>query len=90
MDPPSRRTKYEIWAEILEVCLKSPRSQSWIIRQLGLKTIKAKEALDFLVKRNLIELIQAENNNWDCYKTTISGKQALNDFYKLIRQYFHS
>ena len=90
MDPTSRRTKYEIWAEILEVCLNSPRSQSWIIRELRLKTVNAKEALDFLSNRGLIKLDHLENSKWDGYKTTDLGKQALHDFYKLIRQYFRS
>ncbi len=88
MGPTTRRTKYEIWAEILEVCLKSPRSQSWILRELRLKTVNAKEALDFLSERGLIEMIHLENSKWDGYRTTILGKQALHDFYKLLRHYF--
>ncbi|TFG17520.1 MAG: hypothetical protein EU530_10500 [Promethearchaeota archaeon] len=62
MNPISRRRRYEIWAEILEVCLQSPRTQSWIIRELRLKTQNAKEALDFLAKRDLIEPISIENS----------------------------
>ncbi len=85
-----RRTKYEIWAEILEVCSKSPRSQSWILRELRLKTVNTKEAIDFLIERGLIELNNTENSKWDVYKTTLLGKEALNDFYKLIRKYFRS
>ena len=88
MKPTARRTKYEIWAEILEVCSRTPRSQSWIMRELRLKTSTAKETLDFLVDRRLIETVKGKNDKWDEHKTTILGKQALHDFYNLIRQYF--
>jgi predicted transcriptional regulator len=70
--------------------VKIPRSQSWIIRELRLKTVYAKEALEFLTERGLIELIERDSNKWVEYSTTKVGKQALHDFYKLIRQYFHS
>ncbi len=88
MNPTARRTKYEIWAEILEVCSKTPRSQSWILRKLRLKTTNTKDALNFLTEHGLIERVQIENSKWDGFRTTVLGKQALHDFYKLLRQYF--
>ena len=48
-----RRTKYEIWVEILEVCLNQPRTQSWILRDLRLKTEHVKNSLQFLIDREL-------------------------------------
>ena len=84
----TRGSKHEIWAEILEICLITPRSQNWIMQELRLKTETVKEVLEFLLKRDLIEITQIENGKSDASKTTENGKQALHDFYKLVRQYF--
>ena len=58
------------------------------MQELRLKTETVKEVLEFLLKRDLIEITQIENGKSDAYKTTKNGKQALHDFYKLVRQYF--
>ncbi len=84
----SRRTKYEIWVEILEVCLNSPRHQSWILRELRLKTNHVKESLQFLVNRNLIKVEEEDNDVWLVYRTTTKGKEALLHYYKLISDFF--
>ncbi|TFG18813.1 MAG: hypothetical protein EU530_08165 [Promethearchaeota archaeon] len=80
--------KYEIWAQILESCLKNPRSQTWIQQQLPLKKAIRKEDLEFLLKRELIEIIRSEIGKLEDYKTTESGKQVFYDFYNLVQLYF--
>jgi len=84
-----RRTKYEIWVSILEVCLNSPRHQSWILRELSLKTNHAKQEIEFLLQRNLLNEIISNEDNWPAYQTSIKGKKALNHFYRLITNFFN-
>jgi predicted transcriptional regulator len=83
-----RRTKYEIWVEILEVCLNHPRHQSWILRELRLKTESVKVALKFLLERNLINQISPQDDKWVEYRTSLKGKEALSHFYALITNFF--
>jgi len=82
-----RRTKYEIWVEILEVCLNHSRHQSWILRELRLKTESVKSALQFLLNRNLLNQINPDND-WTEYRTSLKGKEALAHFYALISNFF--
>lgn len=81
-----RRSKFEIWAEVLEFCLRSKRTQTWLLRETRLKTSTIKETLQFLLSRNLIE----QNNEDDMvkYHTTERGKEVLKKFYTLINDYF--
>ena len=83
-----RRTKYEIWVEILEVCLNHSRHQSWILRELRLKTESVKSALQFLLDRNLLNQIN-HDNDWTEYRTSLKGKEALVHFYALISNFFN-
>ncbi|MHA1191510.1 MAG: winged helix-turn-helix domain-containing protein [Promethearchaeota archaeon] len=53
----SRRSKFEIWAEVLEFCLRVKRTQKWLLRETRLKTSVIKETLQFLMSRNLIQLL---------------------------------
>ena len=87
-DGPQRRTKYEIWAEILELCLNTPLHQSMILRNLNLTTKKAQESLAFLLERDLIVQIHGENGKWFQFQTTNKGEAALEGFYNLIMNYF--
>ena len=80
-----RRNKYEIWIEILEACLWTSRTQSWLMRKINLKTSNIKQSLDFLISRKL--LIHVENE-FSTYKTTEKGSEALKQFYDLILNYF--
>ena len=50
------------------------------MQELRLKTETVKKVLEFLLKRDLIEITQIENGKSDAYKTTKNGKQALHDF----------
>jgi predicted transcriptional regulator len=84
----SRRTKFEIWAAILESCLRESRTQSWLLRKLGLKTSAVKQAIEFLVKAHLIDPIQESSEDRTSYSTSTKGKEALEQYYTLITSYF--
>ncbi len=55
---------------------------------MGLKTETVKEALNFLLERNLLNSIEKEQDKWRAYHTSIKGKEALNHFYHLITHFF--
>jgi len=82
----SRRSKFEIWAEVLQFCLRANRTQTWLLRKTRLKTSAIKEALQFLLSRNLIE----QQNEGDIvkYHTTNRGQDVLKKFYILVNDYF--
>ncbi|NVM46834.1 MAG: hypothetical protein HWN79_18155 [Candidatus Lokiarchaeota archaeon] len=82
----SRRNKFEIWAEILEFCLKAKRTQTWLLRETRLKTNAIKESLQFLLSRNLIE--QLDDEGIIKYQTNQRGEEALKRFYTLVNDYF--
>ena len=82
----SRRSKFEIWAEVLEYCIKQKRTQTWLLRETRLKTSAIKKALHFLLSRNLIE--QIEDEALIKYKTTERGKELLTKFYTIVNDYF--
>ena len=83
-----RRSKFEIWAELLEACVRTPRTQSWLLRRVGLKTQTIKEALDFLVTSGLIENFQSVDGNLGEFRTTKKGEEALTQYYELVTKYF--
>ena len=85
-----RRTKYERWAEILEACVWEARTQSWLMRELGLKTKSIKEDVGFLVKAGLIEQLDAPDVGIYVYKTTEKGRKVLDKFYQMISGFFSS
>ena len=82
----SRRNKFEIWAEVLEFCLRAKRTQTWLLRETRLKTSTTKETLQFLLSRNLIQ--ELSENNVTKYLTTARGEEVLKRFYTLINDYF--
>ena len=83
-----RRNKYEIWAQILDLCSREPSHLSRILQKLRLKTSLCKEYLLFLLERNLLETIEKENDRGISYQTTLRGKEALNEFFNLITKFF--
>jgi len=83
----SRRNKFEIWAEVLEFCLRAKRTQTWLLRETRLKTSAIKETLQFLLSRNLIE--QLNDDNITKYHTTARGEDVLKRFYSLVNDYFN-
>lgn len=87
-DGTQRRTKYEIWAEILELCLHTPLHQSKILRNLNITTAKVQESLGFLLERDLIIQIEDGKGKWFQFQTTKKGEAALDGFYNLIMNYF--
>lgn len=84
----SRRTRYEIWSEILEACAWAARTQSWLMRKLGLKTSAMKDALAFLVSAQLLIKQDEPEPIQYLYKTSEKGKSALQRYYELITEYF--
>ena len=82
----SRRSKFEIWAEVLEFCLRAKRTQTWLLRKTRLKTSTIKETLQFLLSRNLIE--QLNEDEIIRYHTTQRGEEVLKRFYTLVNDYF--
>jgi len=77
---------FEIWAEVLEFCLRTKRTQTWLLRKTRLKTSAIKETLQFLLSRNLIE--QLNDDDIMKYRTTLRGEEVLNKFYTLVNDYF--
>ena len=84
----TRRTKYEIWAEVMEACVWEARTQTWLMRKIGLKTQVLKNALEFLVTAQLIQQIDAPKVGLYEFKTTEKGREALRKYYELVKQYF--
>ena len=82
----SRRSKFEVWAEILEFCLRAKKTQTWLLRETRLKTRVIKETLQFLLSRKLIE--QLNDNDIKKYHTTDRGEEVLKRFYTLVNDYF--
>jgi len=85
---PVRRSKFEIWAELLESCARTPRTQSWLLRRVGLKTKAIKEALHFLMTAELIEELTMSEDDRREFRTTAKGEEALTQYYQLITKYF--
>ncbi len=83
-----RRNKFEIWAELLEMCLHTPRTQSWLLRRLRLNTSAVKNALSFLVNVELIEEIKNIKTDNMEFRTTTRGEKALDQYYQLITKFF--
>jgi predicted transcriptional regulator len=86
-DAGQRRTRYEIWAEILEACSGDRRTQGWLIRHLGLRHDYAQDALDFLIERDLITTSPDEMGNLT-YEISERGRMALAQYYMLVDRYF--
>ena len=80
--------KYEIWSEILEACAWTAKTQSWLMRKLGLKTSAMKDALTFLVSAQLLTKHDEPKPIQYLYKTTEKGKSALQRYYELVTEYF--
>ncbi len=60
------------------------------MRHLGLKTQMIKEDIQFLLDAGLFEQIDAPEAGIYVFKTTEKGREALNQFYKLVTQFFTS
>lgn len=84
----TRRGKFEIWSALLEACLRTPRTQSWLMRKIGLNTAAAKEALRSLTSGGLLEQESEPTVGIFEYKTTEKGKEALAQYYQLITSFF--
>ena len=80
------RNKYDILALILDSCRKQPRSQSWLVRHLGIPSSSAKKFVNFLIAAKLIEANKRQEQK--TYTTTARGKKALKHYIALTAQYF--
>jgi predicted transcriptional regulator len=83
-----RRNKFEIWAEVLEACARNARTQSWLLRKVGLKTRTTKEVIYFLQTVGLIEQLTEFDNGYRSFRTTRKGESALIQYYELISKFF--
>ncbi len=83
-----RRDKFEIWSALLEACLRTPRTQSWLMRKIGLNTAAAKEALSILTQGGLLEQLSEPTAGIFEFRTTEKGKAALTQYYQLITYFF--
>jgi predicted transcriptional regulator len=66
------------------------RTQSWLIRKIGLNTSAAKEALSTLMKGGLLELIDQPTVGKYEYRTTPRGENTLKEYYHLVAQFLGS
>ena len=82
----SRRSKFEIWTEVLESCLRKKRTQTWLLREIRLKTSAIKEIIEFLTSRDLIQ--QYNEDDLVKYQTTERGEEVLKKYYILVKDYF--
>lgn len=83
-----RRTKYDVWAEILKSCTTMARTQSWLLVKLRLTTTTVKDSLNFLATAKLIEAVEEPKVSGTKYKTTAKGQQALKVYQHLVTRYF--
>ena len=58
------------------------------MRHLGMKTQIMKEDLFFLVKAGLLEQMDEPGKGIYEFKTTEKGREAMEQFYKLVTQFF--
>jgi predicted transcriptional regulator len=58
------------------------------MRHLGLKTQMIKEDLEFLVGAGLFEQVDEPEAGIYVFKTTEKGREALDQFYTLVTQFF--
>ena len=85
-----RRGKFEIWSALLEACLRTPQSQSWLMRKVGLNTAAAKDALGILTRGELLEQVSQPTAGIYEFKTTEKGKETLAQYYQLITYFFET
>ena len=83
-----KRSKFELWFELLEYCTRTARTQSWLINKLGVKHASIKALIDILLKNKLIEITKTEDNRYDAYLTTSKGEESLKQYYHLISSFF--
>jgi predicted transcriptional regulator len=84
----ARRNRFEIWAQLLELCLRAGKTQSWLLRKLGVNTNALKDALEFLETRELLTRVDLETLDTAGYITTPRGEEALLAYYTLVKNYF--
>ena len=84
----SRRNKFELWVEILDLCSDNNIHLSKIMRELRLRTGKCKEYLTFLIQKDLLNISKDESDGSIRYLTTVKGKKAVKQFLQLFSKFF--
>jgi predicted transcriptional regulator len=86
-EQPSRRTKYDLWSEILDSCVEKQRTKFWLTSRLRLSYKVVDESLRFLTNGKLIKTTERQSETTK-YKTTVKGQEALNVYKLLVEKYF--
>lgn len=86
-DQLSRRTKYDIWSEILNSCIETQRTKFWLTSRLRISWKIVDKSLRFLENGKLIQAIKSHGETTK-YKTTSKGQEALNAYELLVEKYF--
>jgi len=71
-----RRSKDQLIAQILELCLQSGAVKTRIVYQVNMNFNTVGPYLDLLIRKGLIE---ATPSKYPIYKTTLKGKMALDN-----------
>jgi predicted transcriptional regulator len=72
----------------MEACVHTARTQSWLMRQVGLKTKAIKEAINFLLTTGLIKQQHSSDRNLGEFQTSAKGEEALTQYYQLVTKFF--
>ena len=82
-----RRTKYDVWSQILESCLVTRRTRFWLLSRLNLSSAALDKALSFLKTAKLIKAKKVAGEKIK-YMTTLKGKEAVEAYYFLVKNYY--
>lgn len=77
MKPKARRTKFEIYIDILKVLEKQPMKITHITHAVNINGAVAKEFLDFMCKQTLVAVQISTEFAGQRFVLTESGKQVL-------------
>ena len=82
-----RRTKYDVWSQILESCLVTRRTRFWLLSRLNLSSAALNKALRLLEIARLIKAKKVSGEKMK-YMTTLKGREALEAYYFLVKNYY--
>jgi len=86
-DKAKRRTKYDVWTEILESCLVTGRTRFWLVSRLNLSSAALDKALRLLERARLIKAKKVAGEKIK-YMTTLKGNEAVEAYYFLVENYY--
>lgn len=76
-----KRSRLELYLEVLMAIDRGVSKPTNIMYRCNLSWTNCKEILDFLVRRNLVTVV--ENNNRKLYRLTENGKELLENFSRM-------